>query len=58
MILENGLIIFDDINEAIYAPTRENKLKQPPLVSRTEMLSGGNGSKQTAVIKIVNPKTY
>ena len=58
LILENGLIIFDDINEAQYKVTRENYLLQPPLVSRTQTFAGRPGGKATSITHIVNPKTY
>ena len=58
LIVENGIIIFDDIQETTYAPTRENFLKQPPWVNHTQIFSGRPGGKATAIYHHVNPKTY
>ena len=53
LIVENGLIIFDDIQEAIYRPSLE-KIQH----MRHELFTGQPGGKTTAIIHNVNPKTY
>ena len=58
LIVENGIIIFDDINEATYKPTMEKYLKQPPYASHTQYFAGRPGGKTTAIYHNVNPKTY
>ena len=57
LINENGIVIFDDINEEKYKPTRE-KFLIPPLVNRTQTFPGTPGGKATSITHIVNPKTY
>lgn len=53
LIVENGIIIFDDINEAIYRPSLQ-KIQS----MRHDIFTGTPGGKQTAIIYNVNPKTY